>query len=153
ELDIILVSARDRQVVRNLTSGFSKDRGYEFIAVPGARWNTVPWIAWAPHGDRLAFFARTEKQRSLILMNVVTGRIEDRIYMDSVDVPESPEFSLDGRKVYFSALRNAGGDRFELDLEARDVRNHPNDAFADYAPTISPDGTSLVYLARVSGND
>ncbi len=153
ELDIVLVSARDRQVVRNLTSGFSKDRGYEFISVPGARWNTVPWIAWAPLGDRLAYFARTEKQRSLILMNVVTGRIEDRVYMDSVDVPESPEFSLDGRKVYFSALRNAVGDIFELDLDTREVRNLTNDGFADYAPTISPDGQSLVYLARVSGND
>lgn len=153
ELDIILVSTKDRQVVRNLTPGFSKDRGYEFLTVPGARWNTVPWIAWAPRGDRLAFFARTEKQRSLILMNVVTGKIEERYYLGSVDVPESPEFSLDGSKVYFSALRDAVGDIFELDLETRDVRNLTNDAFADYAPTISPSGNELVYLARVSGND
>lgn len=153
ELDIVLVSTKDRQVVRNLTPGFSKDRGYEFISVPGARWNTVPWIAWAPHGDRLAYFARTEKQRSLILINVVTGNIEDRIYLDSVDAPESPEFSLDGRKVYFSALRDAVGDIFELDLETREVRNLTNDSFADYAPTVSPDGSALIYLARISGND
>lgn len=153
ELDVILLSTKDRQVVRNLTPGFSKDTGFEYIAVPGSRWNTVPWVAWAPSGDRLAYFARTEKQRSLILQNVVTGRIERRFYLGTVDVPESPEFSKDGTKVYFSALRSAVGDIFELDLETGDIRNLTSDAFADYAPTLSPDGTSLVYLARVSGND
>jgi hypothetical protein len=110
-------------------------------------------MAWAPTGDRLAYFARTEKQRSLILQNVVTGKIEKRYYLSTVDVPESPEFSPDGRKVYFSALRNAIGDIFELDLETEEVRNLTSDDFADYAPTMSPDGTFLVYLARISGND
>ncbi len=153
ELDVVLLSTKDRSVVRNLTPGFSKDSGFEYIAVPGARWNTVPWLAWSPTGDRVAYFVRTEKQRSLLLQNVVTGRIEQRYYLDSVDVPESPEFSPDGRRVYFSALRNAVGDIFELDLESAEVRNLTSDEFADYAPTISPDGTFLVYLARVSGND
>ena len=153
ELDVILLSTQDRTVVRNLTPGFSKDTGFEYIAVPGARWNTVPWMAWAPTGDRLAYFVRTEKQRSLILQNVVTGKIEKRYYLDTVDVPESPEFSKDGRKIYFSALRNAIGDIFEIDLETSELRNLTADAFADYAPAISPDGTSIVYLARVSGND
>ena len=153
ELDVILLSTKDRSVVRNLTPGFSKDTGFEYIGVPGARWNTVPWLAWSPTGDRIAYFVRTEKQRSLLLQNVVTGRIERRYYLNTVDVPESPEFSQDGRKIYFSALRNAVGDIFELDLESGEVRNLTSDAFADYAPTISPDGTFLVYLARVSGND
>ncbi len=153
ELDVVLLSTKDRTVVRNLTPGFSKDSGFEYIAVPGARWNTVPWVAWAPTGDRVAYFVRTEKQRSLILQNVVTGKIEKRYYLDSVDVPESPEFSQDGRRVFFSALRNAVGDIFEIDLETSDVRNLTSDAFADYAPAISPDGSYLVYLARISGND
>ena len=153
ELNIVLLSTKDRQVVRNITPGFAKNRGYESISVPGSRWNTVPWMSWAPMGDRLDYFARTEKQRSLILHNVVSGRIEQRIYMGTVDVPESPEFSTDGRKVYFSALRNAVGDIFEVDLATEEVRNLTNDDFADYAPTISPDGTYLVYLSRISGND
>lgn len=153
ELDVVLLSTKDRTVVRNLTPGFSKDVGFEYIAVPGARWNTVPWMSWAPTGDRIAYFARTEKQRSLILQNVVTGKIEKRYYLSTVDVPESPEFSKDGRKVYFSALRNAIGDIFEIDLESSEVRNLTADDFADYAPTISPDGSFLVYLARISGND
>ena len=153
ELDVVLLSTKDRTVVRNLTPGFSKDTGFEYIAVPGARWNTVPWLAWAPTGDRIAYFARTEKQRSLILQNIVTGKIEKRYYLASVDAPESPEFSKDGRRVYFSGLRNAIGDIFEIDLETTEVRNLTSDAFADYAPAMSPDGSYLVYMARISGND
>ena len=40
-----------------------------------------------------------------------------------------------------------------LDLETRELTNLTEDEFADYAPTFSPDGSYLVYLARVSGND
>ena len=35
ELDIILISAKDGQVIRNLTEGFDKDRGFEYIATAG----------------------------------------------------------------------------------------------------------------------
>ena len=34
ELDIVLVSSKDGSVVRNLTPGFDKDRGFEYIATP-----------------------------------------------------------------------------------------------------------------------
>ena len=65
---------KDGSVVRKLTSGFDKDKGFEFIVTPGGRWVTVPWITWAPDGDRLAYFARTEKSRTLIIQNVLTLR-------------------------------------------------------------------------------
>ena len=34
-----------------------------------------------------------------------------------------------------------------------EVRNLTSDSFADYAPTIAPDGNALIYLSRISGND
>jgi hypothetical protein len=153
ELDIVLISMKDGQVIRNLTPGFDKDRGFEYIAYPGARYITVPWMSWSPVGDRLAYFVRTEKQRTLIVQNVVTGKTEQRVEMKTVDVPESPEFSADGRRVYFSALQNAIGDIWQLDLESGQLTNLTKDDFADYAPTLSPDGKYLVYMARISGNN
>ena len=64
ELDIVLMSTKDGKVIRNLTSGFNKDHGFEYIATPGGfRSNAVPWMSWAPAGDRIAYFARTEKQQ------------------------------------------------------------------------------------------
>ena len=153
EGDILLVSARDGSVVQNLTEGFDKDLGFEFIVTPGGRFVTVPWLSWSTAGDRLAYFARAEKTRTLILQNVLTRNVEQRIEMSSVDDPESPDFSPDGRRVAFAGLRGGTGDIFIVDLQTLEITNVTNDDFADSAPTWAPDGRSLVYLARVSGNE
>jgi hypothetical protein len=153
ELDIILLSTKDSKVIRNLTGGFNKDRGYEYIATPGGfRNNAVPWMSWAPN-DRIAYFARTEKHKTLLLQNAVTGKIDQRIELKTIDMPESPDISPDGKEVAFSALSGATGDIFIVNLDTKELRNVTKDQFGDYAPTWSPDGKSLVYLARISGND
>ena len=122
ELDIVLMSTKDGKVIRNLTSGFNKDQGFEYISTPGGfRNNAVPWMSWAPTGDRLAYFARTEKHKTLILQNVVTKKIEKRIELKTVDAPESPDISPDGRQVAFSALKDAIGDIFLVDIETGQV--------------------------------
>src|SRR5574338_236728 len=154
ELDVILISSKDGQVIRNLTGGFNKDKGYEYIATPGGlRNNTVSWMSWTPAGDRLAYFVLTEKDRSLILQDVLTRKIERRIELKTVDNPESPNISPDGRYVAFSALREASSDIFTIDLDTREIKNLTNDSFGDYGPTFAPDGKSIAYIARVSGND
>jgi len=154
ELDIVLMSTKDGKVIRNLTGGFNKNSGYEYISTPGGfRNNAVSWMSWAPAGDRIAYFVRTEKNKTLILQNVVTRKIEKRIELKTVDGPESPDVSPDGREVAFAGLTNAVADIFIVNLDSGKVRNVTNDSFGDYAPTYSPDGKSIFYLARVSGND
>ena len=153
EMDIVLLSSEDGEVVLNLTEGFDQDLGFESISVSGLRWNTVPWMSWSASDDRLAYFVRKGKYKSLVMQNVVTRDIEEMIDLVTIDQPESPDVSPDGRTVVFSALQNGVGDIFLLDLETRDLTNLTGDEFADYAPTFSPDGSSLVYLARVSGNN
>jgi WD40-like Beta Propeller Repeat len=151
EIDIVLVSSKDGEVVRNLTPGFDKDSGFEHI-VQSDQSNMVPWMSWSPVGDRLAYFVRNEKSRTLIVQNVLNGHIERRITMASVDEPYSPNISPDGGAVVFAALRNAVGDIYRYDFNTQEITNLTNDAFADYAPVYSPDGKFLVYLARVSGS-
>jgi hypothetical protein len=154
ELDIVLISTKDGKVINNLTGGFNKDRGFEYIVTPGGfRNNAVPWLSWSPTGDRIAYFARTEKHKTLVLQNVVNKKIANRFELKTIDMPESPDISPDGRKVAFSALQGAVGDIFIIDIDTGDLKNVTNDQFGDYAPTFSPDGKYLVYLARVSGND
>src|SRR5438094_145838 len=104
ELDVVLLSAKDGSMVRNLTEGFDKDYKFDHIVQPTS-FNTVPWMAWAPKGDRLAYFVRTEKERTLIVQNVLTRKIDYRIPMKTVDEPESPTFSTDGRMMAASAMR------------------------------------------------
>ena len=112
----------------------------------------MPWMSWSPKGDRLAYFVRTEKERTLIIQNVLTADIELRIPMKSVDEPESPSFAPDGKTVAFAALRNAVSDIYTVDLDSKKVANLTNDDFADAGPSFSPDGKFLIYNARVSGN-
>src|SRR4051812_27812892 len=153
ELDIILVSSKDGSVVRNLTGGFDKDLGFDHLVQMGVDQAANPWMAWSPKGDRLAYFVRTEKERTLVIQNVLTRAIEERVPMKTVDEPESPAFSPDGRSVSFDGLRNAVGDIFSLNLDTKVVTNLTSDPFGDRAPSYSPDGKFIVYTARVSGND
>ena len=153
ELDIVLVSSRTGEIIRNLTEGFDQDFGFQYIATLGLRFNTVPWMSWAPDGDRLAYFVRRNKYKSLVIQNVVTREIEQLIDLDMVDEPESPDFSPDGRSVVFSALTRAVGDIYRIDLETHEVTNLTGDALADYAPVYAPDGNSILHLKRVGGNN
>jgi len=153
EIDIILVSTADGSFVGNLTDGFNKDLGFDTVVQLGERFNTMHWLSWAPQGDLLAYFVRTGKERTLVVQNVVTRNIEVRIPMTSVDEPESPSFSPDGRVVAFSALQGATGDIYTVDLATQTLENLTVDDFNDYGPTFAPDGRSLVYVARVSGNE
>ena len=153
EMDIVLISAKDGSIIRHLTDGFDQDRGFEFIIQPGMRFNTVPWLSWAPSGDQIAYFVRSEKWRTLVLQNVLNRDIEQRVELRAVDDPESPDISPDGRKVAFAALQNGVGDIFVVDLATREVTNLTKDGFADSGPTWSPDGRSLIYVARVSGSE
>src|SRR5712691_8913477 len=134
ELDIVLLSAKDGSLVRNLTSGFDKDMGFDHLVQLGVDQMANPWMAWSPKGDRLAYFVRTEKERTLIIQNVLTRRIEQRVAMRSVDEPESPCFAPDGRTIAFAALRGAVGDIFTVNLENQEVVNLTHDDFADFAP-------------------
>ena len=122
ELDIVLLSAKDRSVVRNLTEGFDKDLGFTNLVQMNVDRMAMHWMSWSPKGDRLAYFVRTEKERTLIVQNVLTRKIEVRVPMKSVDEPESPSFSPDGRMVAFSALRGGVGDIYRVDLETLESR-------------------------------
>jgi hypothetical protein len=151
ELDIVLISSKDGSIVRNLTEGFDKNFHFDHIVSPSG-YVTVPWMSWSPKGDRLAYFVRTEKERTLIIQNVLTRKIETRIPMKSVDEPESPNFSSDGRTLAFSAMRGGIRDIYTVDLESMQIVNLTTDDFFDYGPVYASNGSYLVYTARVSGN-
>tara|TARA_B100001123_G_scaffold450900_1_gene624853 strand:- start:3639 stop:6770 length:3132 start_codon:yes stop_codon:yes gene_type:complete len=153
ELDIVIISSKTGEIIRNLTEGFDQDFGFDYIVTLGLRFNSVPWMSWSRDGDRLAYFVRKNKYKSLVIQNVVSREIEEIIELNMVDEPESPDFSHDGRTVVFSALDNSIGNIYKIDLNSKNVTKVTDDSLADYGPIFSPDGNYVVHLKRISGNN
>ena len=154
EVDIVLLSAKDGKVIRDLTPGFDQNMGFDYVVTPGSRWITVPWLTWAPAGDRIAYIVRHERGKSIIIENVLTRKIERRIDLNKeIDEPESPRFSPDGKSIAVSGRRNLVGDIFLVNIATGKIENLTNDPFDDYAPVFSPDGKFLVCVSRISGNE
>jgi hypothetical protein len=148
-LDLVLLSTKDRVVLKNLTAGRRSD--FEDISVNFTARAIGRSIAFDPRGDTVAFFARTGKRRSLFLLSVVSGRVLRRIPLD-LDEASAPCLLPDGKRALFAALRDGVADIYLLDLETGRYRNLTDDAFADSNPWVSPDGKTVAYTRRVSGH-
>ena len=141
-------------MVRNLTPGFDQSRGFEYIIQPGGRWNSVPWMSWSPAGDRLAFFVRTEKDRSLVVEDVAhpphrAARRAERRRRAGVA-------RLLARRQEGGVLGHARRRHRHLRARPRQpeaVTNVTNDGFADYAPDLDAGWQRSIVTTRVSGNE
>jgi Tol biopolymer transport system component len=149
EADIVLLSTKDGSVIRNLTSGFTNR--YESISFSDS-FVAGRSVGFDPQGDTVAFFARSNKRRTLFLVSALDGKILRRIPIN-LDQAQSPAVLPGGQKVIFSAMKDAVSDIFVMDLPSGEVQNLTNDEFADADPQVSPDGTTVVYTRRVSGHD
>jgi hypothetical protein len=149
EADLILLSAKDGTVIKNLTKGFTDE--FESLAINEA-FVAGRSIDFAPSGDTIAFFARKGKKRSLYLASALTGDIVRRIPIE-LDQAQAPCLLPDGKGALLAALKEGVADIYHLDLATGAVRNLTQDAFYDTDPRISPDGTLVTYTRRISGHD
>ena len=111
-------------------------------------------MSWSPVGDRIAYFARKEKQKEVVLQNVLTRKIEKRFVIKSVDMAESPDISPDGKMA--GVRRPAQRHRGHLHARPRERRHQERDQRRLRRLRSDVDArrqVGLVYLARVSGND
>lgn len=150
DIDVVLFDARKRRLVDNLTKGFSDDYQYlvsQYVTT-GSRMGRD--LAFSPDGNLVAVFAKRERGRSLVLIDVLARKVERVIDME-VEQQHGPSFSPDGKTVVFSGNQKGRFDIFALDLASGAVRNVTDDASYDGSPTYSPDGRSLVYSSVVAG--
>lgn len=133
--------------IRNITPNFPPTN-FEYIV--SQRGNTWPFsgsdIAWHPTERKIAFFARKDRDHKLFLANADKENDFEEINIP-YDQAFSPSFSLDGKKIYFSASENLSRSIYELDFETRAFRNLTNNSGFYTAPAVSPDGKKIAYIA------
>lgn len=149
DIDVVLFDTKNRKLIRNLTRGFSSNYQYLVAQELALGRKLGRDLAFSPDGNTLAVFAKRERGRSLVLIDVLNSELREIIDMDEIEQQTAPAFSPDGRTVAFSGWRNGQFDIFLLDLESRTITNFTNDELFDGAPTFSPDGKSLVFVSSV----
>jgi hypothetical protein len=148
QVDVALFDARKRRVIGNLTRGFSNDYQYLTAQFLTTARRSGRDLTFSPDGNQIALFAKRERGRALLLVDVLEARL-DRVVEMEVEQQLAPAWSPDGRMIAFAGARNGRFDIFALDLETSEVLNLTDDDLYDAAPVYSPDGKSLVYSAVV----
>ncbi len=151
DVDVVLFDSKSRTLLSNLTKGYTNDFQYFVAQELTLGWQGGRDLTFSPDGNRLAVFARRNKGRSLVILDVLKKKIEEIVPMDGVEQQLAPAWSPDGRTVAFSAWADGQFDIFLLDLETREVSNLTRDEVFDAAPTYSPDGSSIVFTSVVGG--
>ncbi|HEY9419875.1 MAG TPA: collagenase, partial [Thermoanaerobaculia bacterium] len=149
DIDIVLYDTKNRRLLRNLTGGFSNEYQYLVSQELSLGRKMGRDLAFSPDGNTLAVFAKREKGRSLLLVDVLNGGLREIIDMPDLEQQSSPAWSPDARTVAFSGWRNGKFDIFQMDLETRTISNVTNDDVFDGAPIYSPDGRSMVFVSAV----
>jgi hypothetical protein len=145
DLDISLFDAENRRLIRNLTKGFSNE--YQYLV--GQWLTTGPQmgrdLAFSPDGNTIAVFAKRERGRSLLLIDVLGGGIHKKIDIDEVDQELAPAWSPDGTRVAFAANEGGRFDIFTVEVATGELNRVTDDDLYDGAPVFSPDGEALVF--------
>jgi hypothetical protein len=149
DVDVVLFDAKNRRLIRNLTKGFSNEYQYLIAQELAIGRKMGRDISFSPDGNTIAVFAKREKGRSLLLVDVLEGKLRAIVEMDGIEQQSSPAYSPDGRTIAFSGWRGGQFDIFTLDVESRAITNITNDEIYDGAPVFSPDGRSLIYVSSV----
>ncbi len=153
DTDVVLYDAKTRSMIRNLTKGFTGNYQYIVAQEVGQLGRKMGRdLTFSPDGNQVAVFARKEGERSLVLINVLKGKV-DRIIPIAVDQPLAPAWSPDGSRIAFSGHRGSKFDIYEIELASGTITNVTDDKIFDGAPTYSPDGKSIVFVSTLGDSD
>ncbi len=147
EFDILKIDATGK-VLDNLTGGFTSSYDYLTTDSYSFEGRNLTWNG----SQRIAFFARTGKRRSLIVIDASDGDSLKKIKL-AVDNAGSPSLSPDGRTVLLTGLVNGQPDLFAVDVETEAVKNLTNNSLYEKTPNWSPDGKWIFYTSRIRSRD
>ena len=111
-------------------------------------------MSWSPTGDRLAYFVRTEKSRTLILQNVLTGDIEQRARHADGGRARSRRTSRPTAEAWRSRrCRAASATSSSSTCRRARSPTSPRTSSPTRARPGRRTASRIVYVARISGNE
>lgn len=148
ELDLVVLSAEDGSLVKNLTKGWTNDYYNLVTEVFSGKRD----LSWSPTADHVAVFARRENKWPLLIFNALTGKKVREFSLDGIYQSSSPAFSPDGKRIAFEGNRDGIVDLFEVEIETGTIRNLTQDDFFDSNPWYAADGRTLLYNRRIGSH-
>jgi len=148
EFDILKIDATGK-VLDNLTGGFSNS--YDYLTTDSYSFEGRN-LSWSANGQRIAFFARTGKRRSLIVLDAQRGNRLKKIKL-KIDNAGSPALSPDGKSVLITGLLNGQPDLYEIDVDTESIKNLTDNILYEKTPMWSPDGKWIFYTSRIRSRD
>ena len=104
------------------------------------------WHGWSPDGKTLAYCAERNGEYDIYTIPVSGGR-ETRL-TDAPGLDDGPDYSPDGRYIYFNSVRTGLMKIWRMTPEGKDQEQVTTDSdWADWFPHPSPDGRYLVFLS------
>ena len=153
DVDVLLFDTQTRQMIKNLTKGYTSDYQYIVSQEVGQLGRKMGRdLTFSPDGNYVAVFARREGVRDLMLIDVLKGKIAKRIKIP-VEQPLAPAWSPDGSKIAFAGHLGRQFDIYEVDVESGEVNALTDDVTFDGAPTYSPDGKSMIFVSTIGDFD
>lgn len=149
DVDIVLFDTEHRQLLRNLTAGFSSKYQYLVSQELTIGRGMGRDLAFSPDGNTIAAFAKRESGRSLMLVDVLKGGIRKMYDLPGVDQALAPAWSPDGKSIAFSATNGNQFDIYIFHIESKKLEHLTNDEIYDGSPVFSPDGRSVVFSSVV----
>jgi Tol biopolymer transport system component len=150
DVDIALLSVKDRKLYKNLSPGRTTKYEYLVAQYLTAGPESGRDLSFAPDGDRIAAFVRHERGRKLAIFSARGGGLLERIPV-APDVPLSPSWAPDGNSIVFSGVEGTSRDIFQIDLKTRTLKNLTSDSAFDASPVFSKDGKYVYHEKFVGG--
>jgi TolB protein len=110
---------------------------------------------WSPDNHWLAFVGQRDG-KTFHLLRVAVGGGEEQALTVAGDYDDGPEYSPNGKWIYFNSVRSGGWKLWRIPAEgggANDSKAEQltKDDLEDWFPHISPDGKSMVWLSFPKG--
>lgn len=101
-------------------------------------------IAWSPDGKQIILIARIQGKEYLSFFDIKKKKQVKKI-MIGLDMVSSPDWSLDGRYIVFSGLKEGLTDIYLFDLSNNKMTRLTADKSCDRHPKFSPDGKYILF--------